>query len=380
MEMHVQEFLKDKLRLIFLALVVVLFCLLMALFPAPARAEVWHERVGNANDVTPQLSGPAYVLGGGGTDVNRAIQGMIDRVRGCEDCSKTVDLVVLRFLTAKDQENWDQDRKKPDIKEDYLGYHRLFPSPSDDGSKLQGLDSIETFIFSNPARQDIEERPDIAEAIEKTEVVFLAGGDQCKYTRNFKGTAIEVAIESVQARGGAIGGNSAGGTIQGEWIFNACSDAVSSDDALADPYEDILFTENLFHWPVLEGTIVDTHFYERDRMGRAMTFVARLIRDGIADQALAIGIDKYTSLLIDQEGIAQVMTYETDDEDSSVYFILGDHQPKVCERNKALSFSDYRIWRVRDGETFDLKNIPTTGYYQVSVDQGCMSRANPYRK
>ncbi|MGK7948295.1 MAG: Type 1 glutamine amidotransferase-like domain-containing protein [Xenococcaceae cyanobacterium] len=86
-------------------------------------------------------------------------------------------------------------------------------------------------------------RPSIAEAIEQAEVVFLAGGDRCKYTRNFKGTAIEFAIESVQARGGAIGGTSAGGMIQGEWIFNACSDAVTSDDALVDPYEDILFTE-----------------------------------------------------------------------------------------------------------------------------------------
>lgn len=377
MEIYMKEFLKDKLRFIFLALVVVLFCLLMALFPASARAEVWHESVGNPNDVTPQLAGPAYVLGGGGTDVNRAIQGMIDRVRGCEDCSKTVDVVVLRFLKAKDQEDWDLDGKKPNIKENYLGYHRLFPYSSDNGSKLKGLDSIETFIFSNPARQDIEERPDIAEAIEKAEVVFLAGGDQCKYTRNFKGTTVEAAIESVQARGGAIGGNSAGATIQSEWIFNACSDAVSSDDALADPYEDILFTENLFHWPVLEGTIVDTHFYERDRMGRAMTFVARLIRDGIANQALAIGIDKYTSLLIDKEGIAQVMT--DDKEDGSVYFIIGDHQPKVCERNKALSFSDYRIWRVKDGKTFDLKNIPQTDYYEVSVERGRMSRDNPYR-
>ncbi|MDJ0705570.1 MAG: hypothetical protein QNJ46_20020 [Leptolyngbyaceae cyanobacterium MO_188.B28] len=61
------------------------------------------------------------------------------------------------------------------------------------------------------------------------------------------------------------------------------------------------------------------------------------------------------------------------------YFFLGDHQPDLCEPETLLSFSDYKIWRVRDGETFDLKNIPTTGYYQVSVDQGRMSLANPYR-
>ena len=379
MEMPALEFSKDTLRFIFLALAVVFFCLLMALFPSPAQAKVWHELDGNAEDVNPQLVGPVYNLGGGGADVDRAIQWMIDQVRGCEDCSKTVDLVVLRFLTDADQEDWDKYEEKPDIQGDYLGYHELLPSDDDSHQKLQGLDSIETFVFSNPARRDIDKQTIIAEAIEKAEVVFLAGGDQCKYTRNFKGTAVEAAIESVQARGGAIGGTSAGAMIQGEWIFNACSDTLTSRGALANPYEDILFTDNLFQWPALKGTIVDTHFYQDDRMGRAMAFVARLLRDGITNQALAIGIDEKTSLLINQQGIAEVMT---DDEKGSAYFILGifgDRQPEVCEPETPLSFSDYRIWRVRDGETFNLKNIPTTGDYQVSVSQGRMSPANPYR-
>ncbi len=319
--------------------------------------------------------GSVYDLGGGDKDVDRAIQWTIDRVRGCEDCEKTVDLLVIRFLTDTDQKAWDRYQEKPDLQADYLGYHELWNS---DNSQLtlQGLDSIETFVFSNPARQDIEEHSDIAEAIEQAEVVFFAGGDRCKYTRNFKGTAIESAIESVQARGGAIGGTSAGAMIQGEWIFNACSDAVTSDDALADPYEDILFTDNLFPWSALKGTIVDTHFYQDDRMGRAMTFVARLLRDGMTDRALAVGIDEGTSLAIDRQGIARVMT---DDEDGSTYFILGDRQPEVCEPETPLSFSNYKIWRVGNGETFDLKNIPTTGYYEVSVDWGRMSSPNPYR-
>ncbi len=274
--MRVQEFVTDKLRFIFLAFAVVLFCLLMVLFPSPTQAEVWHELDGNAEDVKPQLVGPAYDLGGGGADVDLAIQWAIDQVRGCEDCSKTVDLVVLRFLTDADQKAWERYQEKPDIQGDYLGYHELLTSDNSQ-SKLQGLDSIETFVFSNPARQDADEA-DIAKAIEQAEVVFFAGGDQCKYARNFKGTAIESAIESVQARGGAIGGTSAGAMIQGEWIFNACSDAVTSDDTLTDPYEDVLFTDNLFQWSALKGTIVDTHFYQKDRMGRAMTFVARLLR------------------------------------------------------------------------------------------------------
>jgi cyanophycinase-like exopeptidase len=166
---------------------------------------------------------------------------------------------VLRFLTDEDQEDWDRDGKEPNLQKYYLGYHKLFPSPdsqpTDSPPKLQGLDSIETFVFTNPSRQEAQQSK-IAQAIKNAEVVFLAGGDQCKYVRNFKGTAIESAIESVQARGGAIGGTSAGAMIQGEWIFNACSDTLTSSGALADPYEDILFTENLFPWSALKGTIV----------------------------------------------------------------------------------------------------------------------------
>ncbi len=368
MKIHSPQFFNNKLRLIFLAFTIFVFCLLMAVFPSPAQAKVWHELDGNAEDVNPPLFGPVYDLGGGGRDVDRAIQWMIDRVRGCEDCSTTVDLVVIRSLTDGDQEDWDLDREAPDIEEDYLGYHELLT--------LHGVDSIATFIFSNPGRQDANQT-DIAEAIEQAEVVFFAGGDQCKYARNFKGTALESAIESVQARGGAISGTSAGAMIQGEWIFNSCSDRVTSDYALEDPYEDILFTDNLFQWPELQGTIVDTHFVQRNRMGRAMTFVARLLRDGITDSALAIGIDEGTSLVIDREGMAEVMSNRTK---GSVYFILADHQPKVCERNKSLSFSDYKIWRVRNGKKFNLNNIPTTGYYEVSVDRGHLFPGNPYCK
>ncbi len=53
-------------------------------------------------------------------------------------------------------------------------------------------------------------------------------------------------------------------------------------------------------------------------MVRAITFVARLLRDSISDRALAIGIDEDTSLAIDRQGIAQVMT---DDQDGSAYFL-----------------------------------------------------------
>ena len=125
MKMTVQKLLKDKLRFFFLGLAVIFFCLLMALFPSPVRAEVWHKLDGNAEDVKPQLLGSVYDLGGGGADVDRAIQWTIDRVRDCEDCDKTVDLVVLRFLTDTDQKAWDRYQQKPDIEAEYNRLSRI---------------------------------------------------------------------------------------------------------------------------------------------------------------------------------------------------------------------------------------------------------------
>ncbi len=143
MKIPVLELFPAKSKLMSLAVV---FCCLLLLFP-PARAEVWHQSNGNSQDVNPPLVGPVYDLGGGGTDVDRAIQWAIDQVRGCQDCSKTVDLVVLRFLTDEDQEAWDRSKKQPDIKNDYLKYHSLLLDPQ---QRLQGLDSIETYVFTNP--------------------------------------------------------------------------------------------------------------------------------------------------------------------------------------------------------------------------------------
>ena len=84
---------------------------------------------------------------------------------------------------------------------------------------------------------------------------------------------------------------------------------------------------------------------------------------------------------LDQEGVIR-LTIEGQVQvmgKGPIYIILADHQPEVCEPEMPLSFSGYRVWRVTKGKTFDLKTIPTTGDYKVSLTQGETSPANPYR-
>lgn len=313
----------------------------MALLALPAEAKVTRYFQGNSADVTLS-GGPVFNLGGGGPDVDEAIQWMIDQVRGCTDCANKVDVVVIRASGG-------------------AGYNAPIAA-------MNGVDSVETLVITT--REDANQA-DVGDTIRNAEVVFFAGGDQCQYTRNFKGTGVETAVASVYAKGGGIGGTSAGTMIQSEYVYNACSDTVGSPEALEDPYEDILFTYDFFNWANMQGTIADTHFTKRDRMGRTMTFIARQIRDGIADSVLAIAVDEGTSVVIDKNGLAKVIGNE------SAYFILGDHMPEVCEPQTPLTFSNYKIWKLRSGDTFNLKNRPQTGYYLTSVTNGELN-SNPY--
>lgn len=318
-------------------LVVIVF-VCFSLWVAPASAKVIRYFDGNSTDVNVP-KGIAFDLGGGGADVDEAIQWMINQARGCTDCSATVDVVVIRSSGS-------------------AGYNEPILA-------MNGVDSVETLVIRS---RDDANSVDVADTIRQAEVVFFAGGDQCNYTRNFKHTATAEAIKSVGAKGGGIGGTSAGAMIQSEFIYNACSDAVDSEYALDDPYEDILFSYDLFNWSLMNGTIIDTHFSDRDRMGRLMTFMARQLRDGIADNVLGIGIDEGTSLVVNRNGIAQVMG------EGAVYFVLADHIPEDCEPQTPLTFSDYKIWKRENGEEFDLKNLPSRGYRRASVQEGIVQR------
>ncbi|HSS50646.1 MAG TPA: Type 1 glutamine amidotransferase-like domain-containing protein, partial [Thermoanaerobaculia bacterium] len=230
-----------------------LLCLLLAVVPAlPAHAKVTRYLTGNPADVVVPLAGPAHDFGGGGTDVDAGLQWIIDQVRGCTSCSTKIDVVVLR-ATGADGYN------------DYI-------------YAMNGVDSVETLVITKAADANTAA---VETTIRNAEVVFFAGGDQCDYVTLFKGTKVETAVESVYAKGGGVGGTSAGLAIQGDFTYDACTGSVTSSQALANPYHRyVTFTYDFFHWANLQSTITDDHFVTRDRMGRTLAFLARQIKDG----------------------------------------------------------------------------------------------------
>lgn len=321
-----------------------LAALTLCLAATAAEAKITRYLTGSPADVAPALHGPAMVLGGGGTDVDAALQWIIDEVRGCTGaaCTDRIDIVILRASGA-------------DGYNDYL-------------YAMNGVDSVESVVVTS--RRDVDQA--LADTVTQAELVFFAGGDQCNYVEIFKDTAVEDAVVSVYARGGGVGGTSAGLAIQGQFVFDACNNTVTSDTILANPYNRrASFTTDFFAWEFLGGVMTDSHFVTRDRMGRLMGFLARQIQDGVAGSALGLGINEVTSVVVDKHGLATVIG------EGPAYFVLADHPPEVCAARQDLSFSGYKIWKVEQGGNFDLANRPSAGYYEVDVTEGVLS-ADPY--
>ncbi len=228
------------------------------------------------------------------------------------------------------------------------------------------MDSVETLVIKS--REDAN-GANVRATVRDAEVIFFARGDQCNYVRYFKGTEVERAVEHVHSKGGGIGGTSAGLAIQGSAVYDACSGgSAQSAQSLRNPYHaDITFTYDFFNWPALKGTITDTHFVERDRMGRLLAFIARQLRDGRYKRILGVAVDRQTAVVVDKRGLARAMG------EGPAYFVLGDHRPEVCEPGAPLTYSNYKVWKRTDGETFDLKNRPKNGYYLSASRRGRLS-------
>lgn len=310
----------------------------------PLEATPVRYKDGSRTDAVITCAGPAYDIGGGGGDILAAIQWVIDQVRGTTGTGgPKLDVVVLRCSGSN-------------------GYNAPILA-------MNGVNSVESIVGTSAA--DFNEAS-VADAVSKAEVVFFAGGNQANYIQFIKGTATDTALQGVLARGGGLGGTSAGAAIQGGIIHDATTGSSTSTEALNDPYlGKIHFTSGWFGSPHLADTLCEPHLQSGgngyDRMGRLMAFVARQVQDGKSADMLGIGIDSETSLVVDKQGMATVMG------DRNVYLVRLDRAPEVCKAGTPLTCSGFRIWMLTPGQRFDLAKRPgACGFYAASVTAGVL--------
>ena len=282
---------------------------------------------GNPTDstATPQ---PGLVLMGGGRDVNDAFRWMIQRANGG-------DFVVLR-VTGGD------------------GYHPYVWALGD-------VDSVETLVIKNAMGAS---DPFVIDRVRKAEAVFIAGGDQSDYMRLWAGTPLQAAMQEAAARA-PFGGTSAGLAVLGQYIYTGQRGSVTSDQALRNPYHPfVTLAPALVNIPAMRGFITDSHFTQRERMGRVVTFLARLVEDAWSAQVNAIGVDEQIAVLITPDGIGQVVGNTSI---GAAYVLRSNGRPETCDPRIPLTYRGLGGFRLPVGSTFNFTEFTGTGAVPFGV-------------
>ena len=153
----------------------------------------------------------------------------------------------------------------------------------------------------------------IVRRIKEAEGIWIAGGDQANYVNFWKSGPVKDAINfAVNQRKAVVGGTSAGMAVLGGAYFAALNGTVTSEDALANPYNSrvSLGLHDFLNVPILRGILTDTHFDNPDRKGRLVVFLARLLRD-FNLKPRAIACEERVALTIDTAGMAQAFCSRT---------------------------------------------------------------------
>ena len=299
---------------------------------------------GDSSDVQTATKA-GLLLAGGSTDVNSAMLWLLERSGGG-------DVVVIRSSGSD-------------------GYNQyLFD--------LAKVNSVETILINS---RDKAFLPIVAEKIRKAELLFIAGGDQWNYTRYWKDSPVEDAINFlINEKKVPIGGTSAGCAILGDYYFAAQYGTIQSETALESPYHisNAIGRKDFIEAPVLRNTITDSHYSQRNRQGRHISWLARLLKEEKTKTIRGIGVDEKTAVAIDEAGWATVFG------SNEAWFIWNEaRKPELCEPGEVLHWSpskapvrSYIIKGTLEGNgRFNLKNwkqMEGGTNRQLKVEQGVL--------
>lgn len=302
---------------------------------------------GDGADVTTNAIG-GLLLMGGSTDVDAAIQWFLQRAAGG-------DVVVIRATGAD-------------------GYNQYM-------FDMVPVNSVETIIIDSRAKAELTS---VTDKIRNAEALFIAGGDQWHYVNYWKNTATETAINYlINTKHVTVGGTSAGLAILGSAYYSAEKGSVTSAQALSNPYHrySTLGQADFVSHPHLTNTITDSHYTQRDRQGRHISWMARLMKDLGYTSVKGIGVDEQTAVCIDASGIGKVYGL------NNAYFIRNTNLgPETCVSGSPLTWNrgamaatTYRIAGSASGSgSFNATNWTFSGgtSYYYYVNNGTLAQ-NP---
>lgn len=275
---------------------------------------------GNKSDVkTNPQSG--IVLAGGGTDNDEAMKWMLERANGG-------DVVVIRSSGSNGYNSY---------------FHKELGIP---------VNSVTTIIIDS---RDKANNDSVFKTICNAELLFIAGGDQSKYIKYWRNTKVDKAIDYlINTKKVTIGGTSAGMAVLSEFCYSGDNGSVVSQEALSNPYHNKIVIKNSFiHMDMLRNTITDTHFSQRNREGRLITFLARIAKENnITPKAIAA--DEKSVLCIDEQGNARVFGGKIH------FYKSSENLPQTCLSGIPLNWESPKgaisVYTVQENEDiFDIK-------------------------
>ncbi|MGH9382535.1 MAG: cyanophycinase [Thermoanaerobaculia bacterium] len=177
-----------------------------------------------------------------------------------------------------------------------------------DSSAQTGAETVEEFTALGvrartltPSREEAESE-DAAALLGNATAVWFTGGDQARVTRVLLGTPLHEAIRALRARGGVIGGTSAGAAVMsdpmltGNQVRGELGYHGDEFRRIARNYIDL--QPGLGYLP---GVIVDQHFTARERHNRLLSAVLS------HPELLGVGIDEATALIVRPDGLWEVL-------------------------------------------------------------------------
>jgi cyanophycinase len=189
---------------------------------------------------------------------------------------------------------------------------------------------------------DVESAEFLA-VLKKAKGVWFGGGRQWRFIDAYAGTKAAELFHEVLARGGVVGGSSAGASIQGGYLARA--NPLGNREIMADGYERGL--------NFLPGVAIDQHFAQRGRF-RDMT---RLMKR--YPQLLGIGIDEATAIVVR----------------GSTATVMGRSRAHFYDRRKPIPQTGPDYESLYAGDTYNLKTrtakkiLPVRARKPITIDR-----------
>ena len=186
--------------------------------------------------------------------------------------------------------------------------------------KRMGVKSA-TWIHTKD-RQTANSDEELLSKLRNATGLWFGGGRQWNFVDSYYGTEAHRLMKDVLARGGVVGGSSAGASVQGRYMCRA--NPVANFDIMAPGYERGL--------GFIDGVAIDQHFSQRNRFKDMTSLKQRY------PQLLGLGIDESTAVVV-AKSIAQV---------------VGKGKVHFYDRQEPLAKGEPDFTAVAAGEEYDL--------------------------